>query len=117
LEIVYQKSFPTRQQAHQREKKIKSKKSRKYIQWLISSTDSSVCCPEGIRGKGHRFDSGNLHFTGQHQIFEQLPGFLLAETLPGIPVARHPLGEEIFRGCYSDIAKDEDRPYYFIENF
>ena len=37
--IVYQKSFPTRQQAHQREKKIKSKKSRKYIQWLISSTD------------------------------------------------------------------------------
>ena len=34
--------------------------------------------------KGHRFDSGNLHFTGQLQIFEELPGFLLAETLAGI---------------------------------
>lgn len=33
--------------------------------------------------KGHRFDSGNLHFTGQRQIFEELSGFLLAETLAG----------------------------------
>jgi putative endonuclease len=33
--IEYSESFETRQQAHWREKEIKSKKSRKYIEWLI----------------------------------------------------------------------------------
>ncbi len=35
--IKYSESFPTRDAAMKREKEIKSKKSRKYIEWLISS--------------------------------------------------------------------------------
>ena len=35
--LKYQDSFPERELAMKREKEIKSKKSRKYIDWLISS--------------------------------------------------------------------------------
>jgi len=35
--IVYQEICETRQQAHQREKQSKGKKSRKYIEWIIKS--------------------------------------------------------------------------------
>ena len=38
--------------------------------------------PAGLR-EGQGFDSPVLHFAAQHQILEQLPGFLLAETLVG----------------------------------
>ena len=34
--VVYQEKFSTRQEAHKRELQIKAKKSRKYIEWLIS---------------------------------------------------------------------------------
>ena len=33
---VYRESFSTRKEAHKRERQIKTKKSRKYIEWLIS---------------------------------------------------------------------------------
>jgi putative endonuclease len=39
-EIVYQEVFETREGARLREKAIKAKKSRKYIEWLISSKGS-----------------------------------------------------------------------------
>ena len=35
--LKYQEQFPTRETAMKREKEIKNKKSRKYIDWLISS--------------------------------------------------------------------------------
>lgn len=35
--LVYEEKFETRSEAVQREQFIKSKKSRKYIEWLISS--------------------------------------------------------------------------------
>ena len=35
--LVYKESFPTRENAHKREREIKKKKSRKYIEWLIQS--------------------------------------------------------------------------------
>jgi putative endonuclease len=35
--LVYKEIFLTRQEARQREKDIKAKKSRKYIEWLIRS--------------------------------------------------------------------------------
>ena len=35
--IVYQQQFQTRKEARDRETEIKKKKSRKYIEWLISS--------------------------------------------------------------------------------
>ncbi len=35
-ELKYSQSYPTREQAHARELEIKRKKSRKYIEWLIS---------------------------------------------------------------------------------
>ncbi|MEI9955609.1 MAG: GIY-YIG nuclease family protein [Ferruginibacter sp.] len=35
--IKYSEEFPTRMDAMKREKEIKNKKSRKYIEWLISS--------------------------------------------------------------------------------
>jgi putative endonuclease len=35
--LKYSESFTTRAEAMQREKEIKNKKSRKYIEWLISS--------------------------------------------------------------------------------
>jgi putative endonuclease len=35
--LKYSESFPDRDSAIKREKEIKSKKSRKYIEWLISS--------------------------------------------------------------------------------
>ena len=34
--LVYQERFATRQEAQARERAIKGKKSRKYIEWLIS---------------------------------------------------------------------------------
>ena len=36
-ELVYNEIFPTRSEAMYRENEIKKKKSRKYIEWLISS--------------------------------------------------------------------------------
>ena len=36
--LVYSEQFPTRELAKAREMEIKKKKSRKYIEWLISST-------------------------------------------------------------------------------
>ena len=36
-ELKYTASFPTRSMAVAKEKEIKNKKSRKYIEWLISS--------------------------------------------------------------------------------
>lgn len=38
--VVYTEEFGTRQEAAKREFEIKKKKSRKYIDWLISSPDS-----------------------------------------------------------------------------
>ena len=35
-ELVYQEEFEDRERAHKREIEIKRKKSRKYIEWLIS---------------------------------------------------------------------------------
>jgi putative endonuclease len=35
---MYTEKFETREQAHKRELEIKRKKSRKYIEWLISKT-------------------------------------------------------------------------------
>jgi putative endonuclease len=35
--LVYSEAYPDRKLAHQREGAVKSKKSRKYIEWLISS--------------------------------------------------------------------------------
>ncbi len=37
-EIVYFETFPTKSQAYQREMEVKKKKSRKYIETLISSS-------------------------------------------------------------------------------
>jgi putative endonuclease len=35
--VVHQEAYDTRQQAQNREQEIKKKKSRKYIEWLISA--------------------------------------------------------------------------------
>ena len=35
--LVYTEAYPDRKLAHQRERAVKSKKSRKYLEWLISS--------------------------------------------------------------------------------
>jgi putative endonuclease len=35
--LVYKEQYPNREEAHKRELEIKSKKSRKYIEWLIGS--------------------------------------------------------------------------------
>ena len=35
--LMYRETFGTRTQAHKRELEVKSKKSRKYIEWLIQS--------------------------------------------------------------------------------
>ena len=35
--LQHSEPFPTREDAHKRELEIKGKKSRKYIEWLISS--------------------------------------------------------------------------------
>jgi putative endonuclease len=37
--LKYQHNYPSRQEAHKAELLIKSKKSRKYIEWLISMQD------------------------------------------------------------------------------
>jgi putative endonuclease len=37
--MVWSQSFETRAEAFQKEREIKKKKSRKYIQWLIDSSD------------------------------------------------------------------------------
>jgi len=37
-ELMYSKKFETRELAHKRESEIKKKKSRKYIEWLISTS-------------------------------------------------------------------------------
>ena len=60
-ELVFQQSFDTRKEAHARELEIKKKKSRKYIEWLITTAARGFACPECFRGRGHRFDSGILH--------------------------------------------------------
>jgi putative endonuclease len=39
--VVYQKEFATRQEAFAFEQNLKKKKSRKYLEWLISSTRMS----------------------------------------------------------------------------
>jgi len=39
-QLKWHKKFDTREKAMVEEKRIKSKKSRKYIEWLISSNDS-----------------------------------------------------------------------------
>ncbi len=36
--LVYQEVFSSREEAHKREKAIKAKKSRKYIEWLIAQS-------------------------------------------------------------------------------
>ena len=36
-EVVYTESFGSKAEAYSREREIKSKKSRKYIEWLIAS--------------------------------------------------------------------------------
>ncbi|MFD2202332.1 GIY-YIG nuclease family protein [Shivajiella indica] len=41
-EIFYQEILPDRTAALKRESEIKRKKSRKYIEWIISSSKSSV---------------------------------------------------------------------------
>ena len=38
--LVYTESFDTRNEAIQRENEIKKKKSRKYIEWLISKNNN-----------------------------------------------------------------------------
>jgi putative endonuclease len=35
--LVYKEQYPNREEAHKRELEIKSKKSRKYIEWLIGN--------------------------------------------------------------------------------
>ena len=40
-EIKYTEIFPDRESAMKREKEIKNKKSRKYIEWLISSLNNN----------------------------------------------------------------------------
>lgn len=49
-------------EAMHRELEIKKKKSRKYIEWLVSYTDSygELERPEGFR-EGRRFDPDTLH--------------------------------------------------------
>ena len=37
--LLYNEAFDSRQEAHQRELEIKKKKSRKYIEWLITKTN------------------------------------------------------------------------------
>jgi putative endonuclease len=36
--LLYNEAFDSREEAHQRELEIKKKKSRKYIEWLITKT-------------------------------------------------------------------------------
>jgi putative endonuclease len=36
--LMYEEEFPTRSDAMKREKEIKNKKSRRYIEWLIANT-------------------------------------------------------------------------------
>lgn len=38
-ELVYEETFSSRTEAHTREREIKKKKSRKYIEWLIGLKD------------------------------------------------------------------------------
>jgi putative endonuclease len=59
--VKWKKAFETRGQAMFEEKRIKNKKSRKYIEWLIAQAGYSVCCPESLREKCHRFDSFRKH--------------------------------------------------------
>jgi putative endonuclease len=42
-ELKYSETFPTRESAMKRESAIKKKKSRKYIEWLISSAGERAC--------------------------------------------------------------------------
>jgi putative endonuclease len=46
--VKYVENFNSRKDAHKRELEIKRKKSRKYIEWLISSVSLNAC-PESIR--------------------------------------------------------------------
>ena len=54
---MYQEAFETKGEAFKREIEIKNKKSRKYIEWVISS---AIERPAQLR-EGHRFDSVILH--------------------------------------------------------
>ena len=63
--LKYSEPYSSRELAIKREKEIKKKKSRKYVEWLINSSSIieqlAFACPDIHREKGHRFDSGNLH--------------------------------------------------------
>jgi len=54
-EMKYSESFPNRQHAMKREKEIKKKKSRRYIEWIIANKGKSqgVCSPDSYWEKGH----------------------------------------------------------------
>ena len=54
-ELKWIKEFQSREEAMAEGKRIKLKKSRKYLDWLINSIGQSACSPESFRGRGHRF--------------------------------------------------------------
>jgi len=56
--LKWHKEFETRSEALAEERRLKQKKSRKYLEFLISSAEQSV---PTRRREGHRFDSVILH--------------------------------------------------------
>ena len=47
-QLKYSEVFPTRETAMKREKEIKNKKSRKYIEWLVNSAGQSACLSRSL---------------------------------------------------------------------
>ncbi|HEX5154845.1 MAG TPA: GIY-YIG nuclease family protein [Parafilimonas sp.] len=68
--LVYTETFSTRVEAVKRETEIKNKKSRKYIEWLISSVGLER--PEGFR-EGHPVSKRDiLHYNHTLNAFLRL---------------------------------------------
>ena len=79
--LVHSESFGSRSEAYSREMEIKKKKSRKYIEWLISKTLWCVCMSRYHIGK--RVWSGSW-FTTSRGIFR---AFFLFTFIPVFSIA------------------------------
>jgi len=58
--LVYSETFQTRSESRKRENEIKRKKSRKYIEWIVSAS-SDKSRDEGVIGSPESFRDDTLH--------------------------------------------------------
>ena len=116
-------SYSSRELAMKREREIKRKKSRKYLEWLINSPSITwflaFACPDSHREKGHRFDSGNLHRRGHperfwHNLHRKRKGILKNIGRTSRKLQAHLPGEPFSFSNYFSLGKTPPGPIYLI---